>query len=507
MSQSVFKRGVIAVAVAALVAGGGFYAGKSGWGYANAAVVGQTAAAVPAASSSSSQTSANPPQAVTTTVSGMATATDFSGIVDRYGPAVVNITTLAKAQQSPAVDDLDSDDDDPFSEFFRRFGPQIPRMPRGGGITRGMGSGFIISPDGLIMTNAHVVDGAQEVTVKLTDRREYRAKVLGVDKKTDIAVIRIDAKSLPTVRLGDPSAAKVGEPVLAIGAPFGFENSATAGIISAKSRSLPEDTYVPFIQTDVAVNPGNSGGPLFNLKGEVIGINSQIYSRTGGFQGLSFAIPIDVAVKVQDQLVKHGKVTRGRLGVSIQEVTQQLADSFGLKNVQGALVAEVEKGAPADRAGLEPGDVITAYNGREVNHSADLPALVAETAPGTTVKIEVVRKGGPKTLTATITEQKDKAVAKLGDDGREQGRLGLAVRPLAKEEQRQVGVNGGLLVEDVAGPAEKSGIRPGDIVLSINGTPVQSGEQLRSLAAKSGKHAALLVQRGNAKIFVPIELG
>jgi serine protease Do len=496
MSQSLFKRGAIAAAALVLVASGSVaFLEKS---CANAAVLGQApVAAAPA--------SANPPQAVTTTVSGLATAVDFSGIVDRYGPAVVNITTVAKAQQSPAMDNLDPDD--PFYDFFRRFGPQMPRMPRGGAVTRGMGSGFIISQDGLILTNAHVVDGAQEVTVKLTDRREYRAKVLGADKKSDIAVIRIDAKNLPTVRLGDVSAAKVGEPVLAIGSPFGFENSATAGIISAKSRSLPEDTYVPFLQTDVAVNPGNSGGPLFNLKGEVIGINSQIYSRTGGFQGLSFAIPIDVAVKVEDQLVKHGKVTRGRLGVSIQEVTQQLADSFGLKKVQGALVAEVEKGSPAERAGVEPGDVITRYNDRDINRSADLPAMVAETTPGASAKLEVLRKGSPKTLTVTIGEQKDKAIAKLGDSDDEQGRLGLAVRPLAKEEQHQAGVNGGLLVEDVAGPAANSGIRPGDIVLSINGTPVQSGEQLRSLATKAGKHVALLVQRGSAKIFVPIELG
>jgi serine protease Do len=500
MSQSLFKRGAIAAAALVLVTGGSVaFLEKA---CANAAVVGQApvAAAAPAAS--------NPGQAVTTTVSGMATATDFSGIVDRYGPAVVNITTLAKAQQSPATDSLDPDD--PFSEFFRRFGPQFgpqtPHTPRSGAITRGMGSGFIINADGLILTNAHVVDGAQEVTVKLTDRREYRAKVLGVDKKSDIAVIRIDAKNLPTVKLGDPSSAKVGEPVLAIGSPFGFENSATAGILSAKSRSLPEDNYT-FLQTDVAVNPGNSGGPLFNLKGEVIGINSQIYSRTGGYQGLSFAIPIDVAVKVQDQLVKHGKVTRGRLGVSIQDVTQQLADSFGLKKVQGALVAEVEKGSPAEHAGLEPGDVITRYNGRDIDRSSDLPALVAETTPGASAKLEVVRKGSSKNLTVTIGEQKDKSVAKLGDADDEQGKLGLAVRPLAKEEQHQAGVSGGLLVEDVAGPAANSGIRPGDIVLSINGTPVQSGEQLRSLATKAGKHVALLVQRGNAKIFVPIDLG
>jgi serine protease Do len=264
---------------------------------------------------------------------------------------------------------------------------------------------------------------------------------------------------------------------------------------------------VPFLQTDVAVNPGNSGGPLFNMRGEVIGINSQIYSRTGGFQGLSFAIPIDVAMKVEDQLVKHGKVTRGKLGVSMQDMTQQLADSFGLKRVQGALVAEVEKGSPADRAGLESGDVITAVNGREINRSADLRALITETAPGTQVKLDVLRKGSPKTLNATIAEQKDKATARAGDSDEDNGRLGLAVRPLSRDEQRASGISKGLLVEDVAGPAARSGILPGDVILSINGTPVTSGEQLRDLARKAGKHVALFVQRGGSKLFMPIDLG
>ena len=269
MNRKTFDRGVIAASLIAASAAGFAYFGKPSWGTASAAALGQ----LPATSQSPS-----PSQAVATAVPGMATATDFSGIVDRYGPAVVNISVIGKAQQTPAVATPDEGDDadDPFSQFFRRFGPQMPRMPRGGGIMRGLGSGFIVSPDGLILTNAHVVDGAQEVTVKLTDRREFKAKVLGSDKQTDVAVIRIDAKNLPTVKIGNPEVAKVGEPVLAIGSPYGFENSATAGIISAKSRSLPEDTYVPFIQTDVAVNPGNSGGPLFNLRGEVIGINSQI---------------------------------------------------------------------------------------------------------------------------------------------------------------------------------------------------------------------------------------
>jgi serine protease Do len=438
----------------------------------------------------------------------MATATDFSGIVDSFGPAVVNVSVVGKAQPSPAAAEQPQlDPDDPFSDFLRRFGPRTPRGPQGGQLLRGLGSGFIISSDGIILTNAHVVEGAQEVTVRLTDRREFKAKVLGADKQSDVAAIKIDAKNLPTVRLGDPAAAHVGEPVLAIGSPYGFENTATAGIISAKSRSLPEDTYVPFIQTDVAVNPGNSGGPLFNLKGEVIGINSQIYSQTGGYQGLSFAIPIDVAAKVKDQLVQHGKVTRGRLGVSIQEVTQALADSFGLKGPQGALVSSVEKGSPADRAGIEPGDVIVRLNDREVNRSSDLPVLVADMRPGARAKLDVVRQGTPKTLAATIGEMKDDTVAQRNDTQQEKGRLGLAVRPLAREEQRQAGVPGGLLVEDVAGPAARSGIQPGDIILSLNGTPITSAGQLSSLANKAGKHVALLVQRDTAKIFVPIELG
>jgi serine protease Do len=371
----------------------------------------------------------------------------------------------------------------------------------------GLGSGFIISPDGLILTNAHVVDGAQEVTVKLTDRREFKAKVLGVDKQSDVAVIRIPATNLPTVRLGNPATVKVGEPALAIGSPYGFENTATAGIISATSRSLPDETYVPFIQTDVAVNPGNSGGPLFNLKGEVIGINSQIYSRTGGYQGLSFSIPIDVAIRVQQQLVAHGKVTRGRLGVSVQDMTQALANSFGLKTVAGALVGSVEKDSPAAKAGLESGDIIVGINGKKVDRSSDLPAQVASMEPGTVAKLDVIRNGSPKSLSVTLGELKEPALARNDQGDAQQGRLGLAVRPLAREEQKQVGSNGGLLVENATGAAARSGIQAGDIVLAINGTPIVSVDQLRKLADKAGKNIALLVQRGSAKIFVPIDLG
>ncbi|WP_151639112.1 DegQ family serine endoprotease [Noviherbaspirillum aerium] len=496
MIRKTVERGIVAASLVAAGATGFAYFDKSGWGRVDAA-------ALPNAAAQGASQGAS--QAVVTSVPGVATATDFSGIVQTYGPAVVNISVIGKAQQTPAANgQMQIDPRDPFSGMLPFFGQRAPRETP---MVRGQGSGFIVSPDGLILTNAHVVDGASEVTVKLADRREYKAKVLGSDKQTDVAVIRIEAKNLPVVRLGDPAGAKVGEPVLAIGAPFGLENTATAGIISAKSRALPEDTYVPFIQTDVAVNPGNSGGPLFNLKGEVIGINSQIYSRTGGYQGLSFAIPIDVATRVQEQLVKHGKVTRGRLGVSIQEVNQALADSFGLQKLQGALVSAVEKGSAAERAGLEAGDVIVRFNDRDITQSADLPALVAATAPGTAVKLEVIRKGAPKVLTATISELKDAALAQREPSEQEQGRLGLAVRPLEKQEQREAGVAGGLLVEDVTGPAARSGIQPGDIVLSINGTPVTSAEQLRALASKAGRNVALLVQRDEAKIFVPLQLG
>jgi serine protease Do len=489
MNMMFLKRSVLAVAVIGVTAAGVAQYEKTAWGQQPA---------LPQM----------PSQAVVTSVPGVASATDFSGIVDRYGPAVVNISVTGKAPRVPVAnnDPGFGDDDDPFSQFFKHFGPQL-QVPRGGQIMRGEGSGFIVSPDGIILTNAHVVDGAQEVMVKLTDRREFKAKVLGVDKQSDIAVIRINAKNLPTVKIGNPEVARVGEPVLAIGSPYGFENSATAGIISAKSRTLPDDTYVPFIQTDVAVNPGNSGGPLFNLRGEVIGINSQIYSRTGGYQGLSFAIPINVATKVQEQLLHHGKVTRGRIGVTIQDMSQALADSFGLQKVEGALVSSVEKGGPADRAGIETGDVIVRLNDHEVNRSSDLPLLVADAQPGSTAKIEVIRKGAPKTLTVKIGEMKDTAVARNNSGNSDQGRLGLAVRPLNKDEQNQIGVSGGLLVEEVGGPAEQAGIQPGDVVLSVNGSPVSTIEQLRNLTSKSGHHIALLVQRDSAKIFVPIDLG
>jgi serine protease Do len=352
-----------------------------------------------------------------------------------------------------------------------------------------------------------VVDGAQEVNVKLTDRREFKAKVLGVDKQSDVAVLRISAKNLPVVQIGNPANTKVGEPVVAIGSPYGFENTVTAGIVSAKSRSLPDDTYVPFIQTDVAVNPGNSGGPLFNLRGEVIGINSQIYSQTGGYQGLSFAVPIDVAMKVEQQLVATGKVTRGRLGIAVQEVDQSLADSFKLPKPEGALVNSVEDGGPAAKAGLQPGDVILQINGVHIDRSGDLPEQVADIKPGTTVPLQVMRQGKPVTLSVTVGAAKDAKVASSDKAAPNQGRLGLAVRPLQPEEKRQSGLAGGLVVMDASGPAAKVGIQPGDVILSLNGTPVSSVQELRTLVDRAGKHVALLVQRDDTKIFVPVDLG
>ena len=443
---------------------------------------------------------------------------DFSTMVQKYGPAVVNISVVSKVPASYTPDqDSDGDDDDdsgpqnqnpfgggqnPFGRFFHGLPMQPPQQPM-----HGEGSGFIVSSDGTILTNAHVVNGASEVTVRLTDRREYTAKVVGVDTKSDVAVIRIPAKNLPTVKFGDTRSLKVGEWVVAIGAPFGFENSVTAGIVSAKGRTLPDSGYVPFIQTDVPINPGNSGGPLFNMRGEVVGINSQIYTRSGGYQGVSFSIPIDVAMNVSQQLETHGHVTRGKLGVVIQNVDQGLADSFGLPQPEGALVSSVEKGGAAERAGVEPGDVIVKVNGNTVNQSNELPAVIAAMTPGTTVKLELWRQHASREVSVKLAELEDKRTAQNVDHSQSGGKLGLAVRPLTGQEQRQANTQGGVVVEQARGPAADAGIQPGDIVLSANGAPVSSVADLRTALEKSKGHIALLVQRGDARLFVPVRVG
>ena len=427
---------------------------------------------------------------------------DFSAIAKAFGPAVVNIT-VTSGHGARIARNFNLDPGDPMFEFFRHFGMPVPRDDAP---SMGQGSGFIVGADGVILTNAHVVANAAEVTVKLTDKRELHAKVLGMDKPSDVAVLKIDAKSLPTVRLGDSAILSVGEWVLAIGSPFGFENSVTAGIVSAKSRTLPDENYVPFIQTDVAVNPGNSGGPLFNMRGEVVGINSQIYSRSGGYQGLSFAIPIEVAMKVEEQILKHGKVVRGRIGAAVQEMSQDLAESFGLKAPDGALVASVESNSPADKAGLQAGDVILAVNGELIKSSGDLPPKIAALRPGTTATLEIWRGRQKRKLDISIGELTE-TVALSDTGGSEHGRLGVAVRPLNADERRQLHVDGGLLVEEASGPAAKAGIRPGDIIVAVNGDTVASVEQLRRLAEKAGHRLALLVQRDGSKLYIPVTPG
>ena len=434
---------------------------------------------------------------------------DFTQIVSRMGPAVVNISVSGStraAYRGPRMDP-----NDPFYEFFRRFQDPRQQDPRGGrDILRGMGSGFIINADGVILTNAHVVRDASEVTVKLKDRREFRAKVLGSDPKTDVAVLKIDAKNLPVVPIGRTSDLKVGEWVLAIGSPFGLESSVTAGVVSAKGRSQVDDSNVPFIQTDVAVNPGNSGGPLFNTRGEVVGINSQIYSQTGGYQGLSFAIPIDVAFRIKDQIVSTGKVQHAKLGVTIQEVDQAFADSFGLATPEGALVANIEKGGPADKAGLKSGDVVRRVNGQQIIASGDLPATLALARPGDKVTLDVWREGKLVQISAKLGSTSDR-LADAGpveaDRADSSARLGLALRPLEPIEKRQSGITQGLVIEDVGGAALNTEVRPGDVLLSVNGRPVNSVEQVRELVGKSKKSVALLIQRGNDKIFIPVRIG
>ena len=444
---------------------------------------------------------------------------DFAPLVERYGPAVVNVQVLERAQNvaEPGEREGGLNGEDPFADFFKRFGIPAPGMgPRGGNAqpTHGEGSGFIVTPDGYILTNAHVVADADTVTVRLTDRREFSAKVVGMDSRTDIAVIKINTNStLPIVRIGNPASLRAGEWVLAIGSPFGFENSATAGIVSAIARSLPGEDgngYVPFIQTDVPVNPGNSGGPLFNMQGEVVGINSQIFSRTGGYMGLSFAIPIDVAMDVREQLIKTGHVTRGRIGVTIQDVNAQLAESFGLDRPRGALVSSVQSGSPGDKAGLQPGDVVLAVNGRLIERSAELPAIIARIKPGTDTQLGIWRGGKQQDVGVRVALLDEHEARTAMHGGRhssdETSKFGLAVRPLAPQEKQQAETDGNLVVEHVSGPAAAAGVQPGDIILGVNGKRVKSIEEFQTAAKAVGKNVALLIQRDNAQIFVPLRL-
>ena len=456
-----------------------------------------------------SQTSTkSTPTTETHTATPLIQLPDFSSLVEKEGSAVVNISTT-QTVHSRGVDIPGMSEDDPFYEFFKRFMPPdtAPRDYQ----TQSLGSGFIISSDGYILTNAHVVDDADEVVVKLTDKRQFKAKVIGADHRADVAIIKIDAKDLPTVAIGDPGKLKVGQWVVAIGSPFGFDNSVTAGIVSAKGRSLPDENYVPFIQTDVPINPGNSGGPLFNLSGEVVGINSQIFSRTGGYMGLSFAIPIDVAMNAADQLRSTGKVTRGRIGVQIQDMSPELAASFGLKDANGALVSSVEKDGPADKAGFQPGDVILKYDGRKVNSSTVLPPMVASSKPDSKVKIEIWRKGETKTLMVTVGE--------LGPDktaGKKEKRieptpnkLGLTLDDLSSDEKSEIGLNYGAIVDTAKGAAAKAGIREGDVILAVNNDKVESAVGFSKLLEKySGrKTIALLIWRDGHTLYVPVTFG
>jgi len=441
---------------------------------------------------------------------------DFTELAEKQGPAVVNIsiTQVMEASASPFGG---MPNDEALSEFFRRFGIPMPGAPGHGAPqedykSQSLGSGFIISADGYVLTNAHVIRNASEVVVKLNDKREFTAKIIGADARTDVALLKIDANGLPKVTLGNPDKLKVGEWVVAIGSPFGLESTLTAGVVSAKGRALPQENFVPFIQTDVAINPGNSGGPLFNLKGEVVGINSQIYSRTGGYMGLSFAIPIDVAMEISDQLRASGKVTRGWLGIGIQEINKELAESFGMKNTNGALVSNVEKGSPAEKGGLEAGDVILKFDGKPITTSSDLPRIVGATKPGKQVPVEILRKTSTKTLSIALGEmptEKDEVVASNKPPAKsEVNRLGLILRELTPQQKKKINGKSGLLVVESQLSAAQAGIRRGDIILGLNNTEVQGLEQFdKQLATMAtGKTVALLVLRGENTLYVPVKV-
>lgn len=440
---------------------------------------------------------------------------DFTSLVENHGAAVVNISAsqnnnAINNQMIPEIQGIP--ENSPFYEFFRKHMQPFP-APRKSE-PKSLGSGFIISSDGYILTNAHVVEAADEITVKLNDKREFVAEIIGTDRKTDIALIKINASDLPKVTQGNPENLKVGEWVVAIGSPFGFEHSVTAGIVSAKGRSLAQENFVPFIQTDVAINPGNSGGPLFNMRGEVVGINSQIYSRTGGFMGLSFAIPINVATEIADQLKISGKVSRGRIGVMIQEVTKELAESFGLAESKGALVVSVEKGGPADKSGIKARDIILTFNDINVATSSDLPRIVGDTKPGSKVSLALWRDGATKVIKVEVGETPadeggDSRKSKQNKKTRESNRIGLILSELTKEQKEQLEITNGLLVEDMQpGIASRSGVRVGDVIVGLNSKDIETIEQFNGLLnqVQPGKNIALLVRRGDMTTFITLKL-
>jgi serine protease Do len=449
---------------------------------------------------------------------------DFTDLAEKHGAEVVNISVTQSVHNNGPVGGFPGmEGDEQMQEFFKRFGiplmPGMPGMPGQGGApqpdykSQSLGSGFIISSDGYVLTNAHVINEADEVIVKLADKREFKAKIIGADKRTDVALLKIDATGLPKVIIGDSAKLKVGEWVAAIGSPFGLENTMTAGIVSAKGRALPQENFVPFIQTDVAINPGNSGGPLFNLAGEVVGINSQIYSRSGGSMGLSFAIPIDVAIDVSNQLKANGKITRGWLGIAIQEITKELAESFSMKNTNGALVAGVEKNGPADKGGLEAGDVITKFDGKAIGVSADLPRAVGATKPGKIAAVEILRKGSAKTLNIGVGEMPSDGSETVAPSTKPNGKveankIGLTLKELTVQQKKKLNGKNGLLVVESVGAAAQAGIRRGDVILGLNNNESQSVEQFNKQinAVAAGKTVAVLVQRGEATLYVPIKV-